>query len=73
MHQKKMIGKNLRKLMLCLPKIYIYISCLCSHEKQVILLMISNGEKQWYYLAVKKHSALLRGKTWWFSKKKTPW
>ena len=31
-------------------------------EKQVILLMISNGEK-WHYLAVKKISALLRGIT----------
>ena len=32
-----------------------------NREKQVILLMISNGEKQWHYLAVKKLSALLRG------------
>ena len=30
------------------------------HEKQVILLMIPNGEK-WHYVAVKKLSALLRG------------
>ena len=30
-----------------------------NHEKQVILLMISNGEK-WHYLAVKKLSAFLR-------------
>ena len=29
------------------------------HENQVILLMITNGEK-WHYLAVKKLSALLR-------------
>ena len=29
-------------------------------EKQVILLMISNVEKQWHYLAVKKLSALLK-------------
>ena len=42
-----------------------------NHEKQVILLMISNGEiceaksevQQWHYLAVKKLSALLRGTT----------
>ena len=34
-----------------------------SHEKQVILLMNSNGEKQWHYIAVKKLSALLRGIT----------
>ena len=33
------------------------------HEKQVILLMISNREKEWHYLAVKKQSALLRGIT----------
>ena len=34
-----------------------------NREKQVILLMISNGEKRWRYLAVKKLSALLRGIT----------
>ena len=33
-----------------------------NHEKQVILLMISNGEKQ-PYLTIKKPSALLRGIT----------
>ena len=33
-----------------------------NREKQVILLMISNGEK-WHYLAVKEISALLRGIT----------
>ena len=32
-------------------------------EKQVIFLMISNGEKLWHYLPVKKLSALLRGIT----------
>ena len=32
-------------------------------EKQVILLMISNREKLWPYLAVKKLSVLLRGTT----------
>ena len=31
-------------------------------EEQVILLMIPNGE-QWYYLAIKKISSLLRGIT----------
>ena len=32
-----------------------------NREKQVILSLISNGEKEgWYYLAVKKLSALLR-------------
>ena len=31
--------------------------------KKVIILMISNREKQWNYLAVKKLSALLRGIT----------
>ena len=34
-----------------------------NREKQVILLMISNGEKLWHYLAVKNLSALLRGIT----------
>ena len=33
-----------------------------NHEKQVILLMISNGEN-WHYLVVKKLSGLLRGIT----------
>ena len=33
-----------------------------NHEKQIILLMISNGEG-WHYLAVKTLSALLRGIT----------
>ena len=31
-----------------------------THENQVILLMITDGEK-WHYLAVKKLSALLKG------------
>ena len=31
-----------------------------NYEKQVIILMISNGDKQWHYLAVKKLPALLR-------------
>ena len=34
-----------------------------NHEKQVILLMIPNGEGRWHYLSVKKLSALLRGVT----------
>ena len=59
-----------------LKKIYIYLAYVSKHnsnrEKQVILLMISNGEKgrvaksegrRWHYLAVKKPSALLRGIT----------
>ena len=33
-----------------------------TREKQVILLMISNGEK-WHYLTVKNLSGLLRGIT----------
>ena len=41
-----------------------YISCLhfetqLNHEKQLILIMIPNGEV-WHYLAVKKLYALLR-------------
>ena len=31
-----------------------------NRQKQVILLMTSNGEKLWHYLRVKKLSALLR-------------
>ena len=40
-----------------------YISKITSnYEKQIILLMIPNEEKEgWYYLAVKKLSTLLRG------------
>ena len=34
-----------------------------SREKQVIILMISNGEKLWHYLAIKKLSELLRSIT----------
>ena len=34
-----------------------------NREKQNIVFMILNGEKQWNYLAVKKLSALLRGIT----------
>ena len=33
-----------------------------THEKQVILLMISNGEN-WHYIAVKSLSGLLKGIT----------
>ena len=48
--------------------IYIYLPYVSKHnsnrEKQVILLMISNGEKQrWYYFAVKNLSASLSGIT----------
>ena len=32
-------------------------------EKEVVLLTISNGQKQWHYLAVKKLSTLSRGLT----------
>ena len=35
----------------------------CNGEKEVILLMISNREKLWHYLVVKKLSALLTGIT----------
>ena len=46
-------------------KIYrAYVSKNSSNrEKQVIISMIPNGEKQWHYLEVKKLSALLRGIT----------
>ena len=45
-----------------------------NHEKLVIILMISNGEKLWHYLAFKNLSALLYSdddfyfynrKDWW--------
>ena len=69
-HQKKMIGKNLRKiieqllLMFCMlkkKKMYTaYVSKFSSNcENQVFLLMIPNGEGQ-HYLAVKQLSASLR-------------
>ena len=49
-----------------LKKKEIYFAYVSKHnpnsEKQVILLLIPNG-KWWYYLAVKKLSALLRGTT----------
>ena len=52
--------------MSCMLKITIYILLLFQNithrEKQVILLMIPNGER-WHYLTVKKLSALLRGIT----------
>ena len=31
-----------------------------NREKQVILLTISNGEKQWHYLAVKKTISIIK-------------
>ena len=76
-----MIGKKFEKNsvkialnVLHAEKEKIYPACVSkhrsNHEKQVILLMIPNGEKreaksegQWQYLAVKKLSALLRGVT----------
>ena len=49
-----------------LKKKKIYPAYVSKHnsnrEKQVILLMISNGEK-WHYLALEKLSALLKGIT----------
>ena len=49
-----------------LKKKKIYPAYVSKHnsnrEKQVILLMISNGEK-WHYLTLKKFSALSRGIT----------
>ena len=52
-------------LMFCMlkkEKIYpAYVSKHNSnHEKQVILLMISNREKQWHYLAVKKTISIVK-------------
>ena len=31
-----------------------------NHEKQVILLMISNREGRWHYLAVKKTTSIIK-------------
>ena len=70
-HQKKMIGKKMRKIMKQLLLIFcmlqkIYLTYVLKHnsncEQQIILLMITNGEA-WHYLAVKILSALLRRKT----------
>ena len=60
-----MIRNNLRKnnVTIALNVLYakkekIYPAYVSKHnsnrEKQVTLLMISNGEKQWHYLALKK-------------------
>ena len=49
--------------MFCMQKKYILLFSKHSSnfEKQVILIMISNGEKgQWHYLAAKKLLALLK-------------
>ena len=73
MDHKKMIGKNLRKIMSelllmlhILKKKKIYPTNVSKYNsnlgKQFILLMISNREKQHYH-AVKMLSGLLRGTT----------
>ena len=67
-----MIGKTIEKndATIALNVLYakkekIYPSYVSNHssnrEKQVIILMISNGEKVWHYLAVKKLSELSKG------------
>ena len=63
---QKRVGKNnptISHNVLYVKKRKIYPSYIWKHnvkrEKQVILLMIPNGEV-WYYIAVKKLSALLR-------------
>ena len=53
--------------MFCMPKMKkIYPAYISKHnwncKKQIILLMITNGEG-WHYLEVKRLSALLREKT----------
>ena len=69
-----MIGKRLRKIIqqllltFCILERKIcsaYISKINANcEKQIVLLMIPNKEKeQWHYLAVKKQSTLLTGIT----------
>ena len=54
--------------MLCILKKYIcpafFSKIISSYEKQMVFLTILNEEeKGWYYIAVKKLSALLRGIT----------
>ena len=67
-----MIGKTIEKndVTIALNVLYakkekIYPSYVSNHssnrEKQVIILMILNGEKVWHYLAVKKLSELSKG------------
>ena len=67
-----MIGETIEKndVTIALNVLYakkekIYPSYVSNHssnrEKQVIILMISNGEKVWHYLAVKKLSELSKG------------
>ena len=62
--EKNIVTNVLNVLYAKKEKVYpAYVSKYNSNcEKQVILLMISNGEK-WHYLAVKEISALLRGIT----------
>ena len=62
--EKNIVTNVLNVLYAKKEKVYpAYVSKYNSNcEKQVILLMISNGKK-WYYLAVKEISALLRGVT----------
>ena len=66
-----MIGKKLEKnnVTNALNVLYARKEKICpvskhnsDHEKQVILLMTSNGEK-WHYLAIKTLLTLLRGIT----------
>ena len=63
----KKIEKKIALNVLYAEKEKIYPVYMSKHnsncEKQVILLMISNGEKQCHYLPVYKLSALLRGIT----------
>ena len=47
--------------MFCMLRKQKYVLLNSNHEKRVILLMISNGEKLWHYLVVKNLLALLKG------------
>ena len=68
-HQKKMIGKNLRKklfLMFCISKKKKCILLMFQKIIQITKsysLITSSGEKLWHDLALKKLSALLKGIT----------
>ena len=50
--------------MFCMLKKKKYILLVFQNTFQIVTqVILSNGEKQWHYLAVKKLSALLRGTT----------
>ena len=62
---KKLVKNNVNLLlMFCILKKKLYPAYVwkhnSNHEKQVILLMISNREGRWHYLAVKKTTSIIK-------------